>query len=177
MGGSARGRTLLGPKGFQFRPTTGQVKEFIFSYIGQNIEEAKILDLFAGTGSLGIEALSRGAKEVIFVERELQSLNILKKNLQMCKFWERAHIVRGDAFRILQKFERNGEVFDFILADPPFKDGLRGRILRGVGKSSLLNAQGLLILEHEAHDPDRGAHGLTLLKQRKFGHCVISIYT
>ena len=86
MGGSARGRKLSGPVGFRFRPTTGRVKEFIFSCVGEEVEGARILDLFSGTGSLGIEALSRGAKEVVFVERSASSLKLLRRNLERCGY-------------------------------------------------------------------------------------------
>ncbi|MFH1940916.1 MAG: 16S rRNA (guanine(966)-N(2))-methyltransferase RsmD [bacterium] len=176
IGGSAGGRKLLGPRGLEFRPTTGRVKEYIFSCLGDDVKGARLLDLFAGTGSLGIEALSRGAEEVVFVERSSESVRILTKNIERCGFREKAHIVKEDVFRAIPRMAREGEIFHFLLADPPFKEALLGRILRAISENRKLCPEGLLIVEHEAHDSDPGGHGMTLLKQRRFGHCVISIY-
>lgn len=176
MGGSARGKKLLGPMGFKFRPATGRVKEFIFSYLGDEVEGARVLDLFCGTGSLGIEALSRGAKEIIFVDKSLQSVKLLKKNLENCGFTDRARIFRKDTFRLLRRMGIEGEEFDLILADPPFKDSLRDRIVSAVDENNLIKQEGFLILEHEFHDPDLREHSMKLVKQRRFGHCVVSVY-
>lgn len=176
MAGSVRGRKLRGPIGLNFRPTTGRVKEFIFSYLGEELEGSKVLDLFSGTGSLGIEALSRGAKEIVFVDRSYQSLKILRKNLETCDFLEKARIMRINVFSLLRKMAQSGETFDFILADPPFRRSLRGQIVRAVDENNLLKPKGLLVVEHDSHDEDLGGHRLELMKQRRFGHCVVSIY-
>lgn len=177
IGGTAGGRKLFGPPGLRFRPTTGRVKEFIFSYLSEAVEDARILDLFSGTGSLGIEALSRGAKEVVFVEKSFQSLKILEKNLKLSGFVNMAAVFPGDVFRVLKKLGERGERFDFILADPPFKGALREKIVKTVEESGVLKAEGLLIVEHEVHDFDSKIHGMQLLKQRCFGSCVVSIYS
>jgi len=176
VSGAARGRKLFGPPGLRFRPTTGRVKEFIFSYLGEVVKGARILDIFSGTGSLGIEALSRDAGEVVFVEKSFQSLKILEKNLKLCGFLDRAVIFRGDVFRGLKKMGKRGERFDFILADPPFKGALREKIVKTVEESRVLKPGGMLIVEHEVHDSDSEMHGMGLLKQRRFGSCVISVY-
>ncbi len=172
----ARGRKLVGPSGYRFRPTTGRVKEFIFNYLADEVNDTRILDLFSGTGSLGIEALSRGAKEIFFVERSSQNLLLLEKNLKICHFSENARVFKGDVFTTLDRMGQRGEVFDFILADPPFKAFYRNQIIKGVADNHLLKTNGLLFVEHEMHDPDSGEHGMKLLKQRRFGHCMISIY-
>jgi 16S rRNA (guanine(966)-N(2))-methyltransferase RsmD len=176
MGGSARGRKLKGPAGLNFRPTTGRVKEFIFSYLGRDVETARILDLFSGTGSLGIEAISRGANESIFVEQSLQCIKILSRNLEICNFKEKSKIIKGDVFSQLRKMGRSGEMFDYIMADPPFKKFLKTCIVKTVEKNQLLGSNGLLIIEHEFHDNDLSDSILELIKQRRFGNCVISIY-
>ena len=176
VGGSARGRKLLGPDGLQFRPTTGRVKEFVFSFLGEEIVGTRILDLFACTGSLGIEALSRGAREAVFVERSLKNVRLITNNLERSGFWEKARILKGDVFSLLPKLAREDETFDFLLADPPFKESLRGPILNTVDENDLLKPKGLLIIEHEFHDTDPGGHGMNLIKKRRFGHCIVSIY-
>ena len=176
QGGSARGRRLRGPSGYRFRPTTGRVKEFIFNTIGNEVKDARILDLFSGTGALGIEALSRGADKIVFIERSAENLVLLKKNLKLCEFSKNARVFKGDVFAILGNIRQKCGVFDFILADPPFKALYRARIIKGVQSHHLLKSDGLLIIEHDFRDTDSGKHRMTLLKQRRFGHCVISIY-
>jgi 16S rRNA (guanine(966)-N(2))-methyltransferase RsmD len=176
LGGSARGRRLLGPVGYKFRPTTGRVKEFIFSYLGSRVTGARILDLFSGTGSLGIEALSRGADEAFFIERSAPTVKILKKNVGICGFSEQANVMRGDVFILLNKLGKDSEKFDLVLADPPFKGFFREEIVKTVEENRLLKDDGLLLVEHERHDPDDGGHGKEIVKQRRFGHCVVSVY-
>jgi len=173
LGGSRRGKKLKGPSGLAFRPATGRVKSFVFEYFKQDIAGSRVLDLFAGTGSLGIEALSRGAAHCTFVE---QDNRILSLNLDACGFAHSARLVRGDVFKILPRLAADGRTFDFILADPPFKESLRERIAQAVDRNRLLEPNGLLIIEHDIRDPDRFEHGLKLLKQKRFGHCVLSVY-
>ncbi len=175
-GGSLRGKKLSGPEGLEFRPTTGQVKEFIFFLYRREIENSRFLDLFAGTGSLGLEALSRGAREGFFVEKSPRSLHLLNKNFTACGVTGRAHILAGDVFSILDQLGKRGESFDLIFADPPFKESLRNRIVDGVQRNGILAPDGILILEHESRDPDSEHPELNLLRQKKFGHCVVSIY-
>ena len=167
---------MLGPTGLTFRPTTGRVKEFIFSYLGDEVEGARILDLFSGTGSLGVEALSRGARRVVFLEQNRKHLDILTRNIETCGVQARARTVRGDVFKELGRMGDRGEVFDIILADPPFRETWRERIGNVVSESNVLSEDGILIIEHEYHDSDSGAHELRLIRQRRFGHCVVSVY-
>jgi len=176
IAGDARGRKLKGPKGLQFRPTTGRVKEFIFSYLYDLVQNAKILDLFSGTGSLGIEALSRGAEQVTFIEQSKAHLRILKENIHLCHYESCSRVLQGDVFSHVLHFGQSGEQFNLILADPPFKQNLRQRILQAVEKACILLPEGLLIIEHEQHDENGGCGSLEQIKARKFGHCIVSIY-
>jgi 16S rRNA (guanine966-N2)-methyltransferase len=176
LGGSLRGKKLFGPEGLEFRPTTGRVKEFIFYVYRQEIENSIILDLFSGSGSLGLEALSRGARDVYFVEKSFRSLQLLKRNIDACGFSGRAHPIAGDAFMILDRLGNRGEAFPVIFADPPFKESLHSRIVDSVSRNKVLKSGGVLILEHESHDACSGQPDLVLLRQKKFGHCSISIY-
>jgi 16S rRNA (guanine966-N2)-methyltransferase len=175
-GGSLRGKKLAGPEGLEFRPTTGRVKEFIFFLHSQEIENSRFLDLFSGSGSLGLEALSRGAREGYFVEKSPRSIHLLKKNIDACGFSERAHILAGDVFSVLDRLGKHGEVFPVIFADPPFRESLHSRIVDAVSRNKVLKSNGVLILEHESHDVDPSQTDLVLLRQKKFGHCLISIY-
>ena len=176
IGGTARGRRLQGPPGLRFRPTTGRVKEFIFSYLNQEVEGARLLDLFSGTGSLGIEALSRGAASVVFIEEDTRHIRILKDNVALCGFSAEAQIIRGDVFRHIKRLGEGGERFDIVLADPPFKQKLHERITKGVRQAGILARESLLLIEHEVHDSISMESSLRLIKQRRFGHCVVSVY-
>jgi 16S rRNA (guanine966-N2)-methyltransferase len=173
LGGSIRGKKIEGPRGLEFRPTMAQVKQFIFTILSERVENARILDLFSGTGSLGIEAISRGAGSITFVDSSDDAVRILSRNLKTCGFETFSRVEKRDVFRFL---ERNEEPFDLIFADPPFKNDLRQKIVEGVDQSTSLKPEGLLILEHEIHDQDTGTHRLKLLRQKRFGHCMVSIY-
>lgn len=177
LGGTVRGKKLFSPVGLQFRPATGRVKEFIFSYLGETVEQARLLDLFAGTGALGIEALSRGAREVVFVDRTVSSIELVKKNIKACRFLNQAIPVCGDVFHLLPMVNQKYGCFDIVIADPPFKEGLREKIVKIVSENALIQTGGRLIIEHDMRDSDSGNHPMTVQKQRRFGHCVVSIYT
>ena len=176
IAGDAKGRKLYGPRGQAFRPTTGRVKEFLFSYLGDSIYEGWLLDLFSGSGAVGLEALSRGTPGVVFVEQSSPNLSILRRNVELCGFSDRVRIVRGDVFSVLRKHTFTSGEFGTIIADPPFKMNFRERIVAGVEKSRALGRNGVLIIEHEMKDEDSGNHGMRLVKQRRFGHCVVSVY-
>jgi len=176
IAGSVRGRKLHSPKGLTFRPATGRVKEFIFSVVGSAIEGARVLDLFSGTGALGLEALSRGAASSDFIDASAKQIDLIKRNVTLCGFEKSVRIVRSDVFSFLRKTQVEGRSYDLILADPPFQAMLRERIAKAIESSHALQTNGWALIEHEQHDVDSESHGLILLRQRQFGHCVISIY-
>ncbi|HDQ44904.1 MAG TPA: 16S rRNA (guanine(966)-N(2))-methyltransferase RsmD [bacterium] len=176
IGGTAKGRRLPGPKGSVFRPTTGRVKEFIFSYIGPDIAGSSVLDCFAGSGSLGIEALSRGAAEATFIEIGRTQSQLIRENLRLCGFQDRARVIRGDVFSRLAGLVDSASRYDYVIADPPFSEALHGRIIEVFERNPVLEAAGELLIEHEAHDRADDTRGFRKHRERKFGHCVISIY-
>ena len=118
--GSARGRILKELQGMETRPTTGKVKESIFSIIQFDIEGRRVLDLFAGTGQLGIEALSRGARQCVFIDQRADAVKLIRENVEVCGLTDRAVIRSGDAMAYL----KSGEKFDIIFLDPPYASGL-----------------------------------------------------
>ena len=176
IGGEAKGRKLKGPKGLEFRPTTGRVKEYIFSIVGPAISGARVLDLFAGSGSLGIEALSRGAAEVIFIEQCREQVCLIEQNLALCHFEAQSSLIKGDVFKILNYLGKQLSKFDVILADPPFRKSLNEEIVLAVDKQRILGSGGVLIIEHQIDDILKRETNLQLLRQRRFGRCVVSIY-
>lgn len=146
ISGKARGRRLkLPPESFT-RPTADRVKEALFNIIGEKVFAAVFLDCFAGSGSIGIEALSRGAKKAHFVEKNPAVLKILDQNLEKTGFKEQSRVWKGDAQRILQRGFA-GENFDIIFLDPPYAFIKPDQILKLIEENSLLKSLGIVILE------------------------------
>ena len=144
--GSARGRRLRELEGLETRPTTGKVKEALFSVIQFDIEGRRVLDLFAGTGQLGIEALSRGAESAVFVERRKDALQAVRENLEACGFSDRARVVNGDAMSYL----KSGEKFDLIFLDPPYASGLLEQALEDIVRFDICRRHGIIVAESAA---------------------------
>lgn len=146
-GGSQKGRKLGSLK--SLRPTEEQVRSSLFNSIGERIQDKRFLDLFAGTGVVGIEALSRGAKEAWFVDRSKSCAEVIKKNLRGCLFEERGKIFLTDARRAVMLFNKRGEKFDFIFMDPPYeKSAVLLQTLYLLGEGDLLKEEGLCVVQH-----------------------------
>src|SRR5437016_1813443 len=134
-GGEARGRRLKAPK--NIRPTQGMVKQAIFNMVGPSIEGSEVLDLFAGSGALGIEALSRGAARVTFVDQQPRGLAILRQNLDALGFKERANIIRGDVVRWLEASPEAVRSARFVFLDPPYDDVVLDRALQSLDRQPI----------------------------------------
>ena len=119
--GQARGRRLISPEGYDVRPTTDKVKESLFNIIQFRLDGASVLDLFAGSGQLGIEALSRGAEKAVFVDSSRKSLDVVKKNIELCRFSSQAQTFLCDAAAFLRTTK---EKFDVVILDPPYHKDL-----------------------------------------------------
>ena len=139
--GSARGRKLMEPKDQSVRPTTDMVKEAIFSIVQFDVPGRRVLDLFAGTGQLGIEALSRGARECVFVDNSPASLALVRKNLALCGL--EGTVVRSDALSFLKRCGK----FDLVLLDPPYHAGLYEDTLDALFSFDILNVGGIILVE------------------------------
>ena len=144
--GSARGRRLKELEGMETRPTTSKVKEGLFSIIQFDIEGRRVLDLFAGTGQLGIEALSRGAAEAVFVEKRMDALRIVRENLALCQLQDKARVHAGDAMAYL----RSGEKFDLIFLDPPYGAELLNQALETIAAFDICRPHGIIVAESAA---------------------------
>lgn len=143
ISGSARGRRIKEPDGASVRPTTDMVKESIFNIIQFDIEGRKILDLFAGTGQLGIEALSRGAAEAVFVEESSNTYKLVRENVKSVGFEDKATVVPGDALTYLKRAGK----FDVIFLDPPYDTKLLDKSLASIIEFDILNENGIIICE------------------------------
>jgi 16S rRNA (guanine(966)-N(2))-methyltransferase RsmD len=126
------------------------VREALFSSLGDKVVGARVLDLFAGTGALGIEALSRGAVFSIFVEKSKSVFNIVSKNVSICGFSSKSRIVLGEAIRALSKLQVEGVQFDLVFLDPPYKSNLLTKVLNRLAGSELLAERGTVIAEHSS---------------------------
>ena len=145
--GTARGRRLKTPEGMDIRPTTDNVKESIFNIIQFDIEGRRGLDLFAGTGQLGIECLSRGAREVVFIDQSRDAVKIVKDNLKTCGFT--APVLQQDAVAYLH----GGGKFDLIFIDPPYDAGLYDKVLETVNSVDNLTDGGIIVCESRRETP------------------------
>ena len=145
--GSARGRRLGELEGMETRPTTDRVKEGLFNIIQFDIEGRKVLDLFAGTGQLGIECLSRGAASAVFVDRRADAVKLIRENLKVTDLTDRARVVAGDSVEYLKSVR---EKFDLILLDPPYAAGLLEPVIAHIARFDILAPHGIIVAEHPA---------------------------
>lgn len=145
--GSARGRRLKELEGMETRPTTDRVKEGVFNVLQFDIEGRRVLDLFAGTGQLGIECLSRGAVSAVFVDRRADAVKLIRENLKITELSDRARVVSGDSMEYLKSLR---EKFDVILLDPPYEAGLLEPAIAHIAKFDILEPHGIIVAEHPA---------------------------
>jgi len=169
-GGEARGRRLKAPK--NIRPTQGMVKQAIFNMVGPRIAGSHVLDLFAGSGALGIEALSRGAARVTFVDLEARGLAILRQNLDALGFKERAQVVRSDVVRWLEASPDAVGAADFVFLDPPYDDVVLNRSLR-VLDNEVTGAT--VLAEHSRRHQLPALARLHVDRERRYGDTVVTV--
>ncbi|MDQ6720925.1 MAG: 16S rRNA (guanine(966)-N(2))-methyltransferase RsmD [Candidatus Dormibacteraeota bacterium] len=169
-GGEARGRRLKAPKGI--RPTQGMVKEAIFNLVGPAIADALVLDLFAGSGALGIEALSRGAASVTFVDREPRGLAILRQNLDALDLKARGRVVRGDVVRWLESSPDEIQRAGYVLMDPPYDDVVLDRALQVIDREV---SDATVVVEHSRRQELPTLARLHIDRQRRYGDTMVTV--
>ncbi len=175
IGGIAKGKRLKTRKSKDLRPATDFVKEALFNIIAPRVPNSIFLDLFAGTGSIGIEALSRGAQEVVFVEKDPQNAALIQENLKITGFLAQAQIYRCDAFKALNLLKKREYGFDLIFVDPPFKQGLVAPTLNCLYRLKLLRPGGLIITR-SAFGEEITANTLPVREER-YGDSVLRFYS
>ena len=171
-GGTLGGRRLRAA-GTGTRPTSDRVRVALFARLG-DLSGARVLDLYAGTGALGIEALSRGAHEAVFIERAAQSLEILRGNIASLELGAAARVVSGDAVRAIHRLGRASERFDLALLDPPYAAGEVGRALEALVAAQVLAPGALVVVESGRRHPVPGVEGLARIDERRYGDTVIT---
>lgn len=147
IAGKARRLPLIAPEGKDTRPTTDRIKETLFNILQEDVPGCEFLDLFSGSGGIGIEALSRGAKHATFVEFNKDALSCIKANLHKTRLIEQATILPVEVTYAISKLEKQGQVFDIIYADPPYRKGFEAKILSVLAASDVIRPGSLVILE------------------------------
>ena len=177
ISGYAKGIRLKTPKGMKTRPTADRVKESVFGILGGKIEDAAVLDLFSGSGALGLEALSRGAANATLVDKNAESIKIIKENAELTKMGSVAVVCREDVFQALKRLENANVVFDLIFCDPPYNLGLAPKTLQALDSFGLLSESGVLVLEHSRHEnlPEE-LKRIAAYRSEFYGETVVSFF-
>ena len=178
IGGQDRGKRLIGPKSCNVRPTADRVKESLFNILPRDLEGYVVLDLFAGTGSLSIEAISRGAQAAVLVDAAAQSVAIIRENLMRLGYTDHAQVMAMPAARALRRLAKQDRTFNLIFVDPPYENAWIDKVMVFIGGSNLLKPSGWLVVEHSEREPTDNSYGrLRRIDQRKFGDTRLSFYT
>ncbi|MFH2055121.1 MAG: 16S rRNA (guanine(966)-N(2))-methyltransferase RsmD [bacterium] len=175
IAGERRGLTLKTLPGLTFRPTLGRARESLFGILTPALPEARVLDLFAGSGALGLEALSRGANSALFIENSPAAAKVIEANIARAHYEDRCHVHLGD-FLDIGKRVASGAEFDLVFADPPYLQGFALQVLELVAERQLLSAAGYLALEFEKRETPAEVPGeLQVIREKKFGATMIWI--
>ncbi|WP_078547345.1 16S rRNA (guanine(966)-N(2))-methyltransferase RsmD [Litchfieldia alkalitelluris] len=177
ISGTCKGRPLKAVPGTTTRPTTDKVKEAIFNMIGPFFDGGEALDLFGGSGGLGIEALSRGIDKVIFVDKEFKAIQTIKENISNCGFTDRVEIYRNDANRALKAIIKREIRFDYIFLDPPYNNNQLKALIAMIADYHLLSENGYIVAEHD-HEMNlpEVIGNLSIIKKEKYGITAITVY-
>lgn len=177
IAGKARGRKILSPVGLGTRPTLDRVKESIFNIIQNNVRGSVVLDQFAGTGSLGLEAASRGAKECHLIDMGDDTFSKLKQNIIDLKFEDVCTAHKGNCYNYLEEFAKQGKVFDLIFIDPPYAKDMIPPSIELIKKLNLLNRDGLIVTKIDSEEEVyEGYEDIVLVKKKKYGNTTVCLY-
>jgi len=180
ISGSAGGLNLLAPEGKGTRPTSDRVKEALFSILAPRLAEARVLDLFAGTGQLAIEALSRGSSDAVLVDSDRTAVDRIRRNLEHTRLGDRATILPSTVRVALERLAREGRSFDIVLVDPPYAQAtaLFRDVVRLLAEGRLLAPDALVVLEHDAKHPSEDrVINLQRVRSCMYGNTMLTFYT
>ena len=184
VAGKFKGRRLKTLKGLEVRPTADRVKESLFRIFGEQVVDADFLDLCAGTGNIGLEALSQGARSVTFVDSNYRSVRTIESNLEICGFDRKqphVRLIHLDARKALIRFSKRKAQFDLIYFDPPYASKIHESCVKQIAEAGLLSPTGMLVIEHRKVQETDWAESLTLdelvlSRQERYGDTMLSFY-
>jgi len=172
VSGTLKGRRLSTPRGMDIRPTSDKVREAVFNILPREFPFEKVLDLFAGTGAMGLEALSRGAREATFVDSGAEAIALIKKNIESCGV--EARVYRSGAGDSLKQFARKGEKFDLIIIDPPYSSTLLKEAIEAIDRGGILAPGGAIVAETTKRMAlEADLKSLELFDERRYGDTVV----
>ena len=176
ISGKARGTKLNSIESLSTRPTLDRVKESLFNIIQNDIKDANVLDLFAGSGNLGIEAISNGASICYFVDNNKKCIKTIQDNIKQFGIEDNSIVIQNDYRKVLEYFRNNNIMFDIIFVDPPYQYKLMNEILDIVKEYNILKDDGIIVLEYSFDKLEENILGYHLLKYKKYGDTYVSIY-
>jgi 16S rRNA (guanine(966)-N(2))-methyltransferase RsmD len=177
IGGRAKGRRLKAPKGQALRPTAARVKEALFDILPHDLSDCRVLDLFAGSGNLSLEALSRGAAEAVLVDASRSATQTIRDNLDRLGFRSRASVWTMPVLRAIRRLARQRRKFELVFLDPPYEKDIISDALRTLAQAELLHENGLAVVEHSIREKAEQSYGqLGLQDQRRYGSTLLSFY-
>ncbi len=178
IGGVLRGRRLASFRGLAIRPTSDMVREAVFNVLPPDFPRDKmVLDLFAGTGAMGIEALSRGAESALFIDRARGAVSIIWKNIRALGLEDRAVVVRSDVLSALERLGREGKRFGLVFIDPPYEAGLVEKVLRALAEKGIVERGGIVVAEcSKRSEPVKGPEGLLKWNEKTYGDTKVLFY-
>jgi 16S rRNA (guanine966-N2)-methyltransferase len=189
IAGIAKSRRLKSVCGQEVRPTSDRVKESVFSILGEKVVDARVLDIFAGTGNLGLESLSRGAAVAVFVDNDFRSIKVIQENITALGFESSTQVIQAEAPAALQKIQRVGQMdlqsairspqseFDVVFLDPPYLQDLEIPTIEALTKFNLLNENAIVVVEHHKKtELPEEIQSLKKVRQQKYGDTIVTFY-
>jgi 16S rRNA (guanine966-N2)-methyltransferase len=175
--GIAKGRKILAPEGMDTRPTSDRVKESVFNIISKKVYGARVLDLFSGTGNLGLESLSRGADWCTFIEKNKNTHKILIENINNLGFKDKSQVYNNDAFEVIEMIGKNTTKYDIIFLDPPYSKGLIEKAILKIDEINLINSDGIIMSEYDENDViPEAINNFKIYRTEKYGRTKISFW-
>ncbi len=175
ISGTARGKKLVSLEGLNTRPTLDRVKEALFNIIQFNIADKNVLDLFAGSGAIGIEAISRGAKSATFCDNSIDAIKIIQTNIKNTRSTDKAIVLHKDYSLALKDLAKKGNKFDIIYLDPPYKTDFANKAIEEIIKLDILSKEGIIILETDDTKKEEAikSKNIQIFDKRKYGRAIL----
>jgi len=177
VSGSARGCKLSSPEGMDTRPTTDRIKETLFNILSPEIYDCSFLDIFSGSGGIGIEALSRGAKKAVFVENSQSAYKVIEANLEKTRLKNKAEIIRADALKAVEMLRAKNEKFDIVFMDPPYMKNFAWPVMEAIRDGGLLSKDGIIIVEESSEAQIPEIKGYEMYRTKDYKTTVMSFWT